>query len=83
MSDCGFTEAGNQQSNRINALTLALFVFWVDVNYPHHTLAVDNLAFVTHFLNRSTDFHLGQPLKSSQPQTRGLLFIAVSNSAAV
>jgi|GEM_PF-6827878 len=44
-----------------NALTLALFVFWVDANYPHHTLAVDNLALVTHFFYRSTDFHFGQP----------------------
>ena len=53
--------AANQQSKTRNALTLALFVFRVDANHPHHTLAVNDLALVTHFLNRSTDFHLGQP----------------------
>jgi len=70
-----------QQSNRSNALTLALFVFWVDANYPHHALAVDNLALVTHFLNRSTDFHFRTTLKLLSHTLR-LLFIAVSYSSA-
>jgi hypothetical protein len=42
-------------------LTLALFVFWVDANYPHDALAVDNLALVTHLFNRRTDLHFDNP----------------------
>lgn len=52
---------GNHQSETSNALALALFMFWVDANYSHHALAVNNFALVTHFLNRSTDFHFNQP----------------------
>ena len=33
----------------------------VDANHPHHTLAMDDLALVTHFFYGSTDFHLNNP----------------------
>jgi hypothetical protein len=36
---------------------LALFVFRVNANHPHHTLAVDDLALVTNFLYRRSYFH--------------------------
>src|SRR5712675_976197 len=36
---------------------LALFVFRVDADHPHHTLAVDDLALVTNFLYRCSYFH--------------------------
>jgi hypothetical protein len=42
-------------------LALPLFMFGVDTNHPHHTFAVNNFALVTHFLNRSPDFHLINP----------------------
>jgi hypothetical protein len=38
-------------------LALPLFVFRVDADYPHHTLAVDNLALVTDFFYRCSYFH--------------------------
>jgi len=34
-----------------SCLALALFMFRVDADHPHHTLAVDNLALVTNFLH--------------------------------
>jgi hypothetical protein len=33
-----------------NRLSLPLFMFGVDANHPHHSLAVDDLALVAHFL---------------------------------
>jgi len=42
-------------------LALPLLMFGVDTNYPHHTFAVNDFALVTHFLNRSPDFHFDQP----------------------
>jgi hypothetical protein len=33
------------------ALSLALFVFRVDADHPHHAFAVDDLALVANFLN--------------------------------
>jgi len=36
-------------------------MFGVDANHPHYAFAVDDLALVTHFLYRSTDFHLNNP----------------------
>src|SRR5208282_5798553 len=38
-------------------LPLALLMFRVDADHPHHTFAVDNLALVTDFLNRCSYFH--------------------------
>jgi hypothetical protein len=38
-------------------LPLALFMLRVDANHPHHTFAVDDLAFVTDFLYRCSYFH--------------------------
>jgi hypothetical protein len=32
------------------SLTLALFVFGINADHPHHTLAVDDLAFITNLL---------------------------------
>src|SRR5580692_2593655 len=41
----------------LGCLALALFVFRVDADHPHHTLAVDDLALVTDFLYRCSYFH--------------------------
>ena len=38
-------------------LSLALFVFRVDADHPHHTLAVDDLALIANSLNAGFDFH--------------------------
>jgi len=45
------------QSQKRNNLSLPLLMFRIDANDTHHTLAVNDLAFVTHFLYRSTNFH--------------------------
>jgi hypothetical protein len=45
-------EAGSQK-----LLPLALFVFRVDTDHPHHTFAVNDLALVTDFLYRRSYFH--------------------------
>jgi len=39
----------NRQSKIGNDLSLPLFVFRVDANYPHHALAMNDLALVAHF----------------------------------
>ena len=38
-------------------LSLPLFMFGVDANYPDHSLAVYDFALVAHFFYRSSDFH--------------------------
>ena len=30
-------------------LALALLMFWIGADHPHHAMPLDNLAFVTHF----------------------------------
>jgi hypothetical protein len=39
-------------------LSLPLFVFRVDANYPHHATAVDDLAFVANLFYRCSYFHV-------------------------
>jgi hypothetical protein len=46
-----------QNSTLIAALSLALFVFRVDANHPHHTFAVDDLALVANLLYRCPYLH--------------------------
>jgi hypothetical protein len=41
----------------LGRLALALFVFWVLADHPHDTFALDDLALLTHFLNRCTNLH--------------------------
>src|SRR5262249_21247648 len=38
-------------------LSLALFVLGIYADHAHHTLAMDDLALVTNFLYRRSDFH--------------------------
>src|ERR1017187_1101140 len=50
--------AKSQELKAKGCLPLALFVFRVDADHPHHTLAVDDLALVTDFLYRCSYFHI-------------------------
>ena len=57
-------------------------MFWIHANHTHHSLAVDDLTLVTHFLYGSTNFHLiNLNLFCSKPIWLSL--ITISNSAAV
>jgi hypothetical protein len=38
-------------------LTLPLFMFGVDTDHAHNAFAVNDLALITHFLDRRTNFH--------------------------
>jgi len=80
MSDRRFARNLEITIKLFQRLTLALFVLWVDANYPHDALAVDNLALVTHLLNRRTDFHFDNPQIFSAGNA-WLLFIAVEIQA--
>jgi hypothetical protein len=40
-----------------NFLSLALLVFRVDANHPHHTAPMDHLAFVTNLSYGCSNFH--------------------------
>src|SRR2546427_1998356 len=57
------------------SLSLALLVFRVNANHPHHAAPVDHLALVTNFFNRCPYFH--NPCSSLAE-----LFVAVHNPAA-
>src|SRR5712671_2290364 len=64
---------------------LALFVFRVDADHPHHTLAVDDLALVTNFLYRCSYFHkpaFSCPLSFFTAFSKNL-FVAIHNPAAI
>src|SRR5271155_1161907 len=70
-------------------LALALFVFRVDADHPHHTFAVDDLALVTDFLYRCSYFHkpafsrqLSAVSKIMRREKRRSL-IAIYNSSAI
>jgi len=52
-----------------NRLSLSLFVFRIDANHTHHTLAVNDFALVTHFFYRSPDFHFINPLSAALLKT--------------
>jgi len=39
--------------------TLTLLMARVGANHPHHTVATDDFAVATHFLDRCSDFHDG------------------------
>jgi hypothetical protein len=62
-----------------NQLSLPLFMFRVDANHSHHAFAVNDLALVTHFLDRRPHFHLIN-LESFFAKP---LFVTVSNSSAI
>src|SRR6185436_479591 len=64
-----------------NRLSLSLLVFRIDANHTHHALAVNDFALITHFFDRSSDFHFINPLSSSCSEPLSL--VAVSNSSAV
>src|SRR5271169_1477604 len=49
--------AMSQKPKAKSFLALALFMFRVDANHPHHTLAVDDLALVANLLYRCSYFH--------------------------
>src|SRR5258706_9508450 len=55
-------------------LALALFVLRILANHPHHSVARDDLALVTHFLNRCAYFHNSVSYLVTSPATlpRGL-----------
>ena len=57
-------------------------MFGIDANHSDHTLAVNDLALITHLFYGSTDFHLIN-LYSISAKTHQQLFVPVSNSAAV
>ena len=44
-------------------LPLPLLVLGVGADHPHHALAVDDLAVITHLLDRSPYFHCRSPLR--------------------
>src|ERR1700733_6980120 len=67
-------------------LALALFMFRVDADHPHHTLAVNDLALVTDLFYRCSYFHNSSQLPGSQfsvERSNSASFIAINNSAAV
>jgi hypothetical protein len=45
------------QSPAAEKSALALFVFRVDANHPHHTFAMDDLALVANLFYRCSDLH--------------------------
>src|SRR5437868_2038530 len=51
-------------SKLVTSLTLTLFVFRVLADHPHYSLAVDDLALITNFLDRCSYLH--NPVLSSQ-----------------
>jgi hypothetical protein len=53
----GFNAGLKACSTQPRASALALFVFLVLANHPHHTAAMDDLALVANFLYRCSDFH--------------------------
>jgi hypothetical protein len=55
-------------------------MFGVDANHSHHALAVNDLALVAHFFNRSSDFHLINPQDFSLLRT---LFVTIRDSSAI
>jgi hypothetical protein len=70
----------NRKSQIENPLSLPLFVFGVDANHSHHSLAVNDLALVAHFFYRSSDFHLINPQVFSLLRT---LFVTISDPSAI
>src|SRR5216683_576228 len=61
---------------------LALFVFRVNADHPHHTLTVNDLALVTDFLYGRSYFH--KPAFSRQLSAFSKnLFVAIHNPAAI
>src|SRR5882762_9073658 len=56
------------------ALALALFVLRILANHPYHSVARDDLALVTHFLDRCSYFHNSVSCLVANPSTspRGL-----------
>jgi hypothetical protein len=55
----------SQRPRAQSALSLALFMFRVDADHPHHAFAVNDLAFVANFLYRCSYLH--NPALSCQP----------------
>src|ERR1700730_11634891 len=71
-------------------LALALLVFRVDADHPHHAFAVDDLALVTNLFYRCSYFHNGSQfpgshrLSAQAPRPFAtFLLISVDDSAAI
>ena len=45
---------------------MSLFMFVIDTNHAYYALTMDNLAFITNFLDRSSDFHEINPIYSGR-----------------
>src|ERR1700688_2824971 len=87
-----FARSGDSES-----LPLALFMFRVNANHPHHTLAVDDLALVANLLYRCSNLHNSSqfPVLSFQLTSRAFAwltaeaavptrsFVAIHNPSAI
>ena len=52
-------------------LALPLLMFRVGADDPHHTFAVDHLAFITHLFDRSSNLHNSLPTSATEQFFRG------------
>ncbi len=43
----------------LKILSLSLLVLGINTTHPNHSFAVNDLAFITNFLDRSSNFHEG------------------------